>query len=435
MKKLILILATTLVLAISCNSDRDGILKVYNWSSYIDEDLIGEFEEWYKEQTGEDVEVVYSTFDINETMLSKIEKGHEDYDLVCPSDYIIERMLQSDLLLPLGDLDSLFGERTPNYTKGIAPFVIESFSKLNGSGKNANEYAVGYMWGTTGILYNKDRVEYEETTSWDIIRNPKYTDKILIKDAPRDVYYPVLIYLKRNELAEGKVTLAELMYDSSEESLAAVEAYLKEVKELVAGWEADFGKEQMTQEHAYLNLTWSGDSAWAIEEAEDVGIHLGYTVPSEGSTVWFDGFVIPKYARNIKAAKYFINFLCMPENAIRNMDYIGYVSVVGGDEVLEGMIDEDFDPVDATYFFGEAADSVCLNPVQYPDKSVIDRCEIEHDWGERTADLLAMWSRVKGNNANLWSFIIIFITIGGMIALAVIKNVRKLRRHRKKKRR
>ena len=99
--KRILLLAVTALMMMGCSEDRDHILKVYNWADYIDEDLLDEFEVWYEEQTGESVEIIYQTFDINETMLSKIELGHEDYDVVCPSDYIIERMLKNDLLLPL----------------------------------------------------------------------------------------------------------------------------------------------------------------------------------------------------------------------------------------------------------------------------------------------------------------------------------------------
>ena len=123
MKRLFIILAAAVML-LSCSEDRNHILKVYNWADYIDEDLLDEFEDWYLEQTGEKVEIIYQTFDINETMLSKIELGHEDYDVVCPSDYIIERMLRSDLLLPI---NKNFGE-TPNYLENIAPYIVEQFN-------------------------------------------------------------------------------------------------------------------------------------------------------------------------------------------------------------------------------------------------------------------------------------------------------------------
>ena len=237
MKKFFAIAAAAVVLA-ACSGDRDHILKVYNWSDYIDESVIPEFEAWYEEQTGEPVKVIYQTFDINETMLSKIEKGHEDYDVVCPSDYIIERMLKSDLLLPL---DRDFGS-TPNYIDdNLSPYIRDCFNKIEGGGKNANDYSVGYMWGTTGILYNAKYVTDEEVSTWDVLRNPKFADKIFIKDSARDVFSQIIIYLHRDDLAAGKVTLDELMFDSSDEAIAEVENFMKQVKPLVAGWVGDFG--------------------------------------------------------------------------------------------------------------------------------------------------------------------------------------------------
>ena len=429
MKKLstLVAFAAAILMTASCGGDRTSVLKVYNWSSYIDESLIPEFEQWYEEQTGEKVKIVYQTFDINETMLSKIEKGHEDYDVVCPSDYIIERMMQKDLLLPV---NKDFGD-TPNYIdQTTSPHIRHYFNLLDGKGRNANDYAVGYMWGTTGILYNRKYVADEDATTWDIIRNGKYADKIFIKDAARDVYAPVLIYLKRDQLADSSVTLDELMYDSSDESLAAAEAYLKECKEIVAGWEADFGKEQMIQEHGWVNLTWSGDAEWAIEEAREVGVDLAYTVPKEGSTVWFDGWVIPKYAQNIKAANYFINFMCRPDVAIRNATETGYVSAAASPEILEAITDESYEPLDLSYFFGEEATAVPANPVVYPDKSTIDHCSMEHDWGDDTEKLIAMWSRVKGSEANGMTGVIIGGVVVLILAAVLISRNKKKSRHR-----
>lgn len=422
------IAAVTALLAVSCgDNDRSHILKIYNWGDYIDESLIPEFEQWYEEQTGEPVKIVYQTFDINETMLSKIEKGHEDYDLACPSDYIIERMLMNDLILPI---DKDFGE-TPNYLDNVAPFIKESFKKIDGKGKDANDYSVGFMWGTTGILYNAKYVNDDEAKTWDIIRNPKFDGKIFIKDAPRDVYGPVLIYLNRDKIAAGEKTLDELMYDSSDESIAAVEAYMKQAKELVAGWEADFGKEQMTQEKGYVNFTWSGDAVWAIREAEDVGVELRYQIPEEGSNIWFDGWVIPKYAQNVKAARYFINYMCKPENAIRNMDVIGYVSCVGGDTVLEAIQDDKYEPVNLSYFFGPEADSVCTDAVQYPDLASIGQCTMLHDWADETPKLIEMWSRIKGDSASSFTYILIAVVLVAALVLGISRKMKQSRRHKK----
>ncbi|MBP5635462.1 MAG: ABC transporter substrate-binding protein [Bacteroidales bacterium] len=429
MKRFFILLAAALSL-LACSEDRSAILKVYNWSDYIDESVIPEFESWYEEQTGEPIRVIYQTFDVNETMLSKIEKGHEDFDVVCPSDYIIERMLASDLLLPI---DREFGD-TPNYIDGnLSPFVRSCFDKMEGQGKNASDYAVGYMWGTTGILYNAKYVTEEEASTWDVIRNNKFADKIFIKDSPRDVFSQIIIYLRRDELAAGTVTLDELMHDSSDEALAAVEAYMKEVKPLVAGWEADFGKDQMTQERGWLSLNWSGDAVWAIEEAQEMGVDLRYICPKEGFTVWFDGWVIPKFAQNTKAAKYWINFMSRPDIVIRNVDVTGYVSASGAPEVLEAFTDEEFEPIDLSYFFSPADTACCVNPVLYPSREEIERITQEHDWGERTPELVAMWSRVKGENANGMTLVVVGIVLVAMVALLVIRgNKKKNKRNRRR---
>ena len=422
MKKILSVIVLLLCLAtISCSeTPRTQVLKIYNWADYVDESALDEFKEWYKEQTGEEVEIIMQLFDINEIMLAKIEMGKEDFDVVCPSEYIIERMLRNDMLLPI---DQDFGQ-TPNYISNVSPYIIDRFNKIDGSGKNANDYAVGYMWGTTGLLYNTRYVTRDEASTWEVLHDEKYEKKIFIKDAFRDVYSTMLINLRQNELASGELTLDELMYDSTDASIAEVEAFLKKAKKLVAGWEADFGKEMMTKEKAYINLTWSGDAIWAIEEAAEVGVSLDYVVPKEGSNVWFDGWVIPKYAKNVKAARYFINFMCRPDIAIRNMDETGYVSVISSPEILEAQTDDELtDSVDASYFFGEGAEKVKLDPIMYPDKSVIERCAMMHDSGDRTPKMLEMWARVKGDEVPLWVWVVIAVSFSTLAILYIRRKV------------
>ena len=421
------ILASLLLLG--CSNDRSNILKVYNWADYINEELLDEFEQWYFEQTGEKVEIIYQTFDINETMLSKIELGHEDYDVVCPSEYIIERMLMNDLLLPI---NRDFG-KTPDYTQNVSPYIIEKFNQIEGHGKNANDYSVGYMWGTVGLIYNPKYVESSQVDSWEVLRNPAYKGKILMKDAFRDVYTSLLIALNKDEIDAGRKDIRTLSFNADEKSIKMVEDYLVSFRESIGGWDADFGKEQMTKELAWLNMSWSGDAQWAIDEAAEVDVELEYAVPSAGSIAWFDGWVIPKYAKNVKAASYFINFMCMPENAISNMDYIGYVSAIGGEEVLESMCDEEsFEPIDVSYFFGEDAKEAHINPIMYPDSQIIDRCGMMHDVG--TEELLKMWSRVKGANASAFTYIIIGVVLGGLLLAVILKYTRKRRVTHKYKR-
>ena len=450
---LVALLAIVMVGCGGISDERAHTLKVYNWGDYIDEDLIAEFEEWYEEQTGESVSIIYQTFDINEVMLAKIENGHADFDVVCPSEYIIERMMRNELLQPIltPEFEAEINAKGINYFNCVSPYIKEQFSLLEApEGQNPNDYSVGYMWGTTGILYNAKYVTEEEAMSWSLMFDERLQDKIFVKDAFRDVYSPILVYAKTlekrasGELGEGEMldiaTIRELMYDSSDESLALVESYLKRMKELVAGWEADFGKEMMTQEKAWINLMWSGDAVWAIEEATDVGVELAYTVPEEGSVVWFDGWVIPKYAVNKRAARYFINFMCKPENAIRNMDATGYVSVVTTEEVLDYMSsEEDYDePLDLSYLFVhadgtpiEGSDSVYTDPVLYPCRSVINRCAVMHDSGDRTDKMLEMWSRVKGDNLSTGMLVSIIVFFSAMLIWGVARKIATYRQHRK----
>ena len=407
-------------------ADREHTLKVYNWADYIDESLLDEFEVWYKEQTGEEVEIIYQLFDINEVMLAKLEKGHEDFDVVCPSEYIIDRMLANDMLLPIS---RDFGN-TPDYISLVSPFFVEQLAKFDQPDKRANDYAVGYMWGTTGLLYNPEFVTDEEADSWGIIWDERFNSKVLMKDAYRDIYGCMLMFARYQDVLDGKVTRQELMNDTSDEAIDTVEVLLKSAKQNIAGWEVDFGKEMMTKKKAYINVSWSGDAVWAIEEAAAIGMELRYHVPREGSNVWFDGWVIPKYAVNTKAAAYFINFMCMPENAMRNMDEIGYVSVVASPEILEAKIDSTLEEYsDLTYFFGEGADSVHIDNIQYPDRAVIERAALMRDCGNRTKSMIEMWSRVKGDSLDAWVYIVIGLTFGGGIVWYIYNKVQEHKRN------
>ncbi len=437
MKKLLrFFLMSAVILSVSTqmfakDEDRNQILKVYNWADYIDEELISEFEEWYQKETGQQIEVIYQTFDINEVMLTKIEKGHEDYDVVCPSEYIIERMLRNKLLLPI---NKDFGS-TPDYTKNVSPYIKNQLATMSTGSVDANNYAIGYMWGTTGVLYNTEMVTKEEASTWGILWDPRFESKILMKDAVRDVYGSIMMYIRQDELKSGKATRSEVMNDGSDRALQLFEDKMIAAKSNIAGWEVDFGKERMVQGKAWVNVTWSGDAMWAMEEVGNA-VSLDYVVPNEGSNIWFDGWVIPKYAKNTKAASYFINFMCMPENAIRNMEEIGYVSVIASPEIMEYITNEDQEEtINLTYFFGEGADSVKASRILYPDASVIERCALMHDCGDRTEAMLDMWSRIKGDSLNSTMIIVIAVVLIALAVSAVIKNKKKSKSKKRSKKR
>ena len=434
MKKVLSLMLVALMSLSSFAADREHTLKVYNWADYIDEDVLNAFPAWYKEMTGEDVEIIYQTFDINESMLTEIEVGHEDYDVICPSEYIIERMLKANLLKKIDK--NIIPAEQQNFDN-VAPLVVDKFQQMSET-ENVSDYTVGYMWGTTGFIYNPKFVDREDLRSWGAILDPKFEGRIYMKDAFRDVYSVIVLYAYREEIERGEVTRDDLVRNITPERIARVEEILTAAKANIAGWEVDFGKEEMTKGKTWMNLSWSGDAQWAIDEAAEMGIELDYVVPEEGSNVWFDGWCIPKYAVNTKAATWWINYMCLTENAIKNMDFIGYVSVIATPEVRAWVDDRQTwsQPLDLSYFFGETALAVYANPVLYADKTIIDRCALMHDAGDMNEELVKMWNRVKGDNLSplmLGIIVVVVIAIALFIAMHFINNrkQRKLQRKRK----
>jgi spermidine/putrescine transport system substrate-binding protein len=395
---ILLLLVAVMTLLNSCkesDESRKKILKIYNWSDYIDEKLLEEFPKWYKEQTGEDVKIVYQVFDMPEVMYTKIVLGKEDFDLACPTQYLIERMLKQNMLLAV---TRNFG-KTKDYLGNISPFLLERMDAFSVPDKKAVEYMVPYMWGTSGILYNTQKMSKKEVESWACLWDPKNKGKILMKDHYWDVYNMAATYGFYTDIVSGKRTRYDVSNDHTDEDIAMVEKQLKLLKPNLAGWEADFGKEMMTKGEMWMDYAWSGDAVWAIDEAEKVGVSLDYSVPMEGSNIWFDGWIIPKYARNVKAASYFLNYLCQPEIALRNMDISGYSSAVATPEIVEAQIDSSLtEKVNLSYFFGPGNDSLQINSIQYPDSSVVARCVLLHDFLDKNDKVLEMWSRVKGNS-------------------------------------
>lgn len=411
------------------DNDRQQVLKIYNWADYIDEDLLTEFPEWYKEQTGEDVKIVYQVFDMAEVMYTKVALGQEDFDLVCPTQALMQRMINNDLLLPISHD---FGT-TPNYMNNMSPFIVDRLNDYSVQGKNAADYALPYMWGVSGVLYNTDKISADEVKTWGCFWDTKNKGKMLMKDSYFDAYATAAVYGYRDEIASGQRSVYSVTNDHTKQDIALVEEQLKAMKPNLAGWEADFGKDMMTKGEIWFCYAWNGDAVWAIEEAAEVGVPLDFVVPEEGSNIWFDCWVIPKYAKNTKAASYFLNYLCQPDIALRNMDVSGYCSVVAGTEILEAVTDSTLEnTVDLSYFFGDGNDSLKVNQVQYPDKKIVDRSAIINDYLDASDEVLAMWSRAKGDSLfGGMSYLIIAVVV--LVLALVIYRVVKKSKSRKKR--
>ena len=357
---IILLLPIVLTGCVNNNETEGLVLRVYNWQDYIDEgvdedgqkvgtSVMEDWQEWYYQTYNERVEIVYDTFETCETMMNTLKTGKTTYDLICPSEYTIQKMIRLDMLDTYDyNLKDKNGNLIMTNYHNVSPYLIDLFDD-----KGWNDYAVPYMWGTMGFIYNPEKVSAEDIKHWDILWNEDYRNMATAKDSIRDtyvvgvmhVYYEELMAL-REKLLNGQISdheyssqIGQIMNRCDDETLLKVEEALKRMKDNVYGFEVDSGKSDIVTGKVSINFAWSGDAVYSLDVAEEEnGVYLNYQVPLEGSNVWFDGWVMPKGA-NKELAQSFVNYLCSPEVAVRNMNYIGYTSSIVGDSILD-MIDD-----------------------------------------------------------------------------------------------
>ncbi|MDN7244336.1 ABC transporter substrate-binding protein [Planococcus shenhongbingii] len=266
-----------------------GSITVYNWGEYIDPELLEQFE---KETN---INVVYETFDSNEAMMTKIEQGGTSYDVAIPSEYAIEKMKENDLLIPIDH------EKIPNL-KNIDPYFLDlPFDP-------GNEFSIPYFWGTVGIAFNPTLLEGQTFESWDDLWDPSLKQEVIIVDGAREV------------IGMG---LNSLGYSLNSRDVAELREATDKLKTLGPNIKAVIGDEiveMMRREEAAVALTWSGQAA----DMMFVNENIDFSVPEEGSNLWFDNMVIPKTSSNIDGAHAFINFMLDAETAAQNTEYVGY---------------------------------------------------------------------------------------------------------------
>lgn len=407
LKKAIGVLAAAAIAVSSCAAftgcaPRGEVLKIYNWGDYIDEDLIGEFESWYEATTGKAISVQYDTFNTNEDMLMRIEVLHEDYDLVCPSDYMAERMINGGLAQKV---DKSIIDVTAD------GFLVDGLSEMVKPFDPDNDYFVPYCWGTLGIMYDTDRIPAgsEEMKSWSAMWSSKYSKHILMKDSVRDAYSIAQIYVNRDklfELSDGftdyneqyrKELISYFSATSGSLMRAARDSLVAQKKHLYK-YEVDDGKNDMLAgtTQAYLGAFWSCDVGLIMQE--DGGEHFYYEVPKEGSNVWLDGWIIPKYAGNKTAANYFLRFINLYdgeyEYAMTNFEYMGtsMANKAVMDDAKDALI------ADEDGFFEDKYDGFkdMYIDMLFPSDDVLARCGVMRDFGKKmSTELDSMWIDVK----------------------------------------
>lgn len=350
MKRTVLVLVT-IILAVSAflggcggtsSSGKEKVtINVLNWGDYIEDSLISKFEEM-----NDWIDVNYTTVASNEEMYTIVTTEGSDFDLIFPSDYMVERLAKENML------NEINYDNIPN-AKYLNDFNLKQ------SYDPGNVHSVPYTWGTVGILYNKTLVS-TPPTSWAALWDEQYAGKIYMYDSMRDSIAVALLYLGYDINTRDEGQLAE-----------AVEA-LKTQKAIVQSYGGDEMRDSMINGSGALCVTYSGDAVFSMMENED----LGYAVPDEGSNLWFDCMVIPKSSQHQEAAEAFINFLLDPEVATINTEYIGYSTP--NTKALE-MVDQWY------------IDNNAYNPAD----DVVERCTVYHDLGEFETKYAEAWQEVK----------------------------------------
>lgn len=312
-------------------------LTVFNWFDYIDPAVIDLFED----ETG--ITVKYVNFTTNEEMYTKLEAGAGTYDVIFPSEYMIERMIAHDMLEEL-DLSAM-----PNFANVMDRLKDPSYDP-------GNRFSVPYMWGTLGYLYNTEMVD-EELTSWSALFDEKYAGNVIMMNSMRDSIGLALKYLGYSMNTRNEAELNE-----------AKDLLIKQKQDKIqCGYLLDETKDKMVGGEAAIGVVYSGDAQYAIEKNEN----LVYVVPEEGSNIWVDGMCIPKGSKNVEGAMKFIDFLCREDIAAMNFDYIYYCSPIQA--VVDGLDEE------------EAAQST-INP----SENVVSRCEYFND----VEDVMSLYENV-----------------------------------------
>ncbi len=325
----------------------ENTLTVLNYGKYLDPKAI----EMFEEETG--IQVEYEEYITPENMYTKYKAGSIDYDLICTSDYMIEKLIQEGEILEinfdgfsnLSNLDSTYFE----FSKSFDP---------------ENKYTVPYFFGTVGILYNKNMVDEEDMQSWDCLWNEKYKDQIIMADSVRDSFMAALKYKGYS------------LNTTEENQLLEAQEILIQQKPLVYSYLVDEAQDEMIGENAALALVYSGEAGYAIELNEN----LAYSVPKEGSNMWIDSWFLPKTCKHQENAEKFLDFLCRKEIAAMNFEYVYYATP---NKALVESLEEELQN----------------NTTIFPPKEVLDRCEVLKTLDETaTAKYNELWKEMKSTN-------------------------------------
>lgn len=486
--------ALSMLSGCASNDDDKIVLRVLNSADYIyevpdefdedasynqylseDENMMDQFVSYMAKQ-GVEISYVYDTFDTNETMYNELMTGKSSYDIIVTSDYMVQKLITNDLIQPLYNESFDESDELKSIRNNVSDYLWNIFDSIHPKDKVTNEYiedkvisqySVPYMWGTVGVMYNPDFYEDLETEevidlfrSWDGLYGEESKNSFSIKDSVRDVYAVSVVHalyesdIKPLEKKFEKGEIDEVTFNAElnkifnrcdDETLKVIKEDMLKLKENSFGFEVDSGKTDMVEGKIGANLAWSGDATWAIEEAEsDYETELYFSIPEEGSNIWFDAFCVPKVSKNLDLATKFIEFMCRPQNAIQNMWSVGYTTGVSSQEVLDyfyecydvrgevgGEASEEYEEYDIRYFFEDAIEEIddailyaypeVTNrtlKAQMPEESDLIHLCVMDDFGLQNEAVLNMWEGVRTNPLPIWALIILLLELA--LALALI---------------
>ena len=431
------LLALSSVTVLSGCEKYDAVLTICNWEDYIylggKEDgkkvkgIVDRFKDYYAEtHDGLKVKVNYQTFSTNEELYAQL--GDLKADLICPSDYMIQKLANEGKLIPFSydDATDKYGASLKNWDENGSQFIRNKFkSEKLKDGSSFLKYAVPYFWGPMGSVYDTEYFDREDLNSWECLwsTDAKYKSQFKLKDSVRDTYLTGIFHVYKDEInaldrtaPDFNEKLSEIFNRCDDETISKVGTALKAAKKdggTVRGFEVDDGKSEIISSNTYHgNLAWSGDAVYSMDEGDNVGKTLAYVIPEEGSNVWFDGWCMPKGAKQ-ELAEEFVNFISRPDNAALCMGEVGYTSPIVGDDMWEFVNDlyaadedeEDTYEVDLSFYFGEIEGGATIKiptsekgrqfDAQYPTEAELNRCCLMKDFGAQQTKVDLMWQDIK----------------------------------------
>ncbi|MBR5308209.1 MAG: ABC transporter substrate-binding protein [Clostridia bacterium] len=388
--------------------DKNITINVYNWGEYISNgseeslDVVGAFEKI------SGIKVNYTNYATNEDMYAKFKSGATSvYDVVIPSDYMIDKMIEEDML------EEINYDNIPNYQYIDEKFKSPDYDNT-GEGGTA-KFSVPYTWGTVGIIYNKKYITEEEASTWDILWNPEYKGQILMFSNSKDAF------------AIGLKKLGYSMNTTNMEEIAEASVLLREQKPNVQTYVMDQIFDKMQLEEAWIAPYYAGDALTMIENAAKNDIELGFAFPKEGTNIFIDAMCIPKGSRNKEAAEAFINFMCELEVMTANGEYIFYStpSTQAKEMILSNMEE---------YMSEDEIERYLL--ISYPDEELIAKCESFINLPKDTNELIIRnWNDILiGIDEDSWwnkAILPVSIIIAlGFCILIILLRYRKMQKKR-----